>query len=103
MTMHDNRDQAYFEEEWRRIGAAPWPIWPTSPSGSSAPSSARPWSARATVAPRATRLPIPTLAARAAAARSSRFMGTFQRRAAAAIGSWKRGGTKLGSRWCTRP
>ncbi len=34
---------------------------------------------------------------------ASTFIGTFQRRAALAIGSWKRGGTKLGSWWWTRP
>ena len=34
---------------------------------------------------------------------ASRFIGTFQRSAALAIGSWKRGGTKLGRPCLIRP
>ena len=34
---------------------------------------------------------------------ASRSIGTFQRSAAPAIGSWKRGGTKLGRPWLIRP
>jgi hypothetical protein len=34
---------------------------------------------------------------------ASRSIGTLCRRAALAIGSWKRGGTKLGRPWWIRP